>query len=75
MIKTTAIILASAASLSASPQTLTAPQPAPPVHFEVTVGPLNIVRENGATHYEIQTEATSLLRIELSSGKTINVQL
>ena len=77
MIKTTAIIFASAASLGAS--TPTAPtadlSPKAPAHFEITAGPLNIVRDNGETSFKIDPTSDSLLRVELSSGKTLNIQL
>lgn len=73
MIKTTAIIFASAASLGAS--TTAAPTPSAPAHFEITAGPINIVRENGETNFKIDPASGSLLRVELSSGKTLNIQL
>lgn len=73
MIKTTAIIIAATASLGAS--TTTPPKPAAPAHFEITAGPLNIVRENGETNFKIDPASGSLLRVELSSGKTLNIQL
>ena len=73
MIKTTAIIIASTASLGAS--TTAPPQPAAPAHFEITAGPLNIIRENGETHVALDPNSNSLLRVELASGKTLNIQL
>lgn len=73
MIKTTAIIIAGAASLGAT--TTAAPTPPTPAHFEITAGPLNILRENGVTHFKIDSASDSLLRIELASGKTLNIQL
>jgi len=73
MIKTTVIIIAATASLGAS--TTAEPKPAAPAHFEITAGPLNIVRENGETHFKVDAESTSLLRVELASGKTLNIQL
>lgn len=73
MIKTTAIIFASAASLGAS--MTAAPTPAAPAHFEITAGPLHIIRDNGETHVKIDPASDSLLRVELSSGKTLNITL
>ena len=77
MIKTTAIIFASAASLGAStsPAPTSNPEPKAPTHFEITAGPLNIIRENGETNFKIDPASNSLLRVELSSGKTLNIQL
>ncbi len=73
MIKTTAIIFVSAASLGAS-QATPATSPAP-AHFEVTAGPIHIIRENGETQLKLDPNSDSLLKIELSSGKTLNIKL
>jgi len=73
MIKTTAIIFASAASLGAS--TTAAPKPAEPAHFEITAGPIQVIRENGETKLTIDPTSDTLLKVELSSGKTLNIKL
>ena len=75
MIKTTAIILASAASLGASTTTPPALTPTTPAHFEVTAGPIHIIRENGETQLKLYPNSETLLKIELSSGKTLNIKL
>ncbi len=75
MIKTAAIIAASAASLGASTTTPQNPTKAAPAHFEITAGPLHIVRKDGDTHFNMDAASDSLLRIELASGKTLNIQL
>ena len=73
MIKMTAILFASAASLGASTQGPSAPKA--PAHFEITAGPLNIIRDKGETHFAFDAASNSLLRIELASGKTLNIVL
>lgn len=76
MIKTTAILIAATASLGANTATLAPLTPTQtPAHFEITAGPLNIIRDNGVTHFKIDASSDSLLRIELASGKTLNIQL
>lgn len=76
MIKTTAIIIASAASLGASTTAPIAPAPiSAPAYFELTAGPLHITREDGETHVTFDPASDSLLRVELASGKTLNIQL
>lgn len=73
MIKTSAIIFAATASLGAN--TATPPAPKAPAHFEITAGPLNILREDGATRYKFDPASDSLLRVKLASGKTLSIKL
>lgn len=76
MIKTTAIIVTAAASLgAANPAAPISAAISAPAYFEITAGPLNIIREDGKTHVKIDPAPHSLLRIELASGKTLNIQL
>jgi len=78
MIKTTAIVIASAASLGAaapSASTPTALDTPSLAHFEISAGPLNIIRDKGETHFKIDASSNSLFRVELASGKTLNIQL
>ncbi len=73
MIKTALILTAAMTSLGASTVNTNTATPAKPAHFEISAGPLELIRENGKTNWAFDPSSGAVFRITLDSGKTLNI--
>ncbi len=76
MIKTALILTTAAASLGATtvnPPVSNSVIPAKPAHFEISAGPLELIRENGETRWAFDPSSDAAFRVTLDSGKTLNI--
>ncbi len=71
MIKTALILTTAITSLGAT--TVNSPTPAKPAHFEISAGPLELIRENGKTRWAFDPSSDAVFRVTLDSGKTLNI--